>query len=132
MVNTELAEPVKVLENIEDGHGSKIILEGPLVMFPKSPQIVFNVFALREEAGDGVTRNFTIINFADFDLFFAIRDKLQKVWDDNVATSEYDRNKYINRKIWLKVTGSKNVVAADQANPQIVPAEIEDVEITIL
>ncbi len=131
VVDTSVSNPIRVLERIEQGHGTKITLKGPLVMFPESPQIKFNVFALRTEDSDDVRRNFTIVNFSDIDLFFAIRDKLQKVWDQNVASAVYDRNKYINRKIVLTVTGSKNVVAPDQANPQIVPVTIEDVDIQI-
>ncbi len=131
MVDTESDEPIRVLERIEDGHGTEITLTGPLVMFPKSPQIKFNVFALRTEDADQVSRNFTIVNFEDIDLFFAIRDKLQATWDQYVASAQYDRNKYVNRKILLKVTGTKNVVSPTQANPQVVPASIDDIEIII-
>ncbi len=131
-VDTEAPEPIRVLEKIVEGHGEPIVLTGPLVMFPESPQIIFNVFALRTEDQEGVSRNFTIVNFDDFNLFFAIREKLQKVWDEQAATSEYDRNKYINRKIQVTVTGTKSVVSPNQANPQVVPIAIEDVKIEIL
>jgi hypothetical protein len=130
-LDTASADPVRVLERIEDGHGTEITLTGPLVMFPESPQIKFNVFALRVEDSDQVQRNFTIVNFADFDLFFAIRDKLQEAWDKHIATMTYDRNKFINRSVMLTVRGTKNVVSPDQANPQIMPASLDDVEITI-
>lgn len=131
-VNTLVQNPIRVMERIEEGHGTPIKLTGPLVMFPQSPQIMFNVFALRTVDSDDVKRNFTIVNFEDTDLFLAIRDKLQKAWDDHQSSAEYDRNKYINRKIILTVEGTKNVVAPNQANPQIIPASINDVKIQFL
>lgn len=130
-VNTFVPNPITVLEEIVEGHDQEIILSGPLVMFPQSPQIKFNVFALRQEDSDGVSRNFTIVNFQDFALFTKIREALQKSWDENLVSAQYDRNKYINRKIWVTVKGKKNVVDPTQANPQILPAAFDDVVIEI-
>jgi hypothetical protein len=131
IVNPDMDQPVRVIERMVEGHGEPIELTGPLVMFPESPQIRFNIFALRTEDQDLVNRNFTIVNFQDFDLFMAIRQKLQDAWDANILSATYDRNKFINRNIQVTVRGEKNVVSPDQANPQVLPAKIEDVEITI-
>lgn len=131
-VDTSLSNPIRVLESIADGHGEPFELTGPLVMFPQSPQIIFNVFAIRQEDGDGIHRNFTVINFEDMDLFEEMRLKFQEAWDQAVSTAKYDRNKYINRKIQVTVRGLKNVVSSQQANPQIVPEKISDIEITFL
>ena len=126
------AEPVRVMEEIAEGHGEEFTMTGALVMFPQSPQIKFNVFALRQEDADGISRNFTIVNFQNIDLFLKIREELQKAWDSAPQSATYDRNKYINRKIQVTVKGVKNLVAPDQANPQIMPEKFEDVEIRFL
>ncbi len=131
-VNTEMSQPIRVIEAIEDGHGEPFELTGALVMFPQSPQILFNVFAIRQEDGDGIHRNFTIINFEDMKLFEDIRRRFQEVWDAEINSAEYDRNKFINRKIQVTVKGIKNVVSPQQANPQIVPSRLSDIEINLL
>lgn len=131
-VNSRVENPITVLNRIEDGHGEPIELTGDLVMFPKSPQIKFNVYALRIEDENGLRRNYTLINFEDADLFFAIRDKLEAAWKSKTETAVYDRNKFINRKIKVTAKGLKNVVAKNQANPQIVPSRLEDVSVTFI
>ncbi len=130
-LDTSMAHPVEVIEEIVEGHDKPLTLSGPLVMFPKSPQIKFDVFAIRTEDGDGVNRNFTVVNFDDIDLFLELRERFQKVWDENQDTAQYDRNKYINRNIMVTVSGTKNVVSPDQANPQIVPAKMQDIQIVV-
>ena len=95
-LDNSVESPVQVLESIADGHGETIELTGPLVMFPKSPQIKFNVFALRTQDSDQISRNFTIVNFSVIDLFFAIRDQLQSLWDQHVSTARI-RSKQIHQ-----------------------------------
>lgn len=131
-LDTTHAEPVRVIEEIAQGHGQPFTLTGPLVMFPQSPQIKFNVFAIRQEDNDGIRRNYTVVNFSDFELFEKIRMKLQEAWTANEPSATYDRNKFINRKIMVTVKGTKNLVSPVQANPQILPDRIEDIEIEIL
>ncbi len=131
-VDEDAANPIRVIERIEEGHGEPFEITGPLVMFPKSPQIIFNVFAVREQDSDGIHRNYTVINFEDMDLFEKIRQNFQKAWDQAKDSAEYDRNKFINRKIQVTVRGLKNVVSPTQANPQVVPSQIDDIEIEFL
>lgn len=126
------ALPVRVMEEIAQGHGEEFTISGSLVMFPESPQIKFNVFAVRQEDSDGIRRNFTVVNFQDINLFFKIKDELQKAWDSASQHAQYDRNKYINRRIKVTAKGTKNLVAPDQANPQVVPDKLEDVTIEFL
>ena len=131
-VDTAAATPVRVIERIADQHGEEITMSGSLVMFPQSPQIRFNIFAIRQEDAEGINRNFTIINFENNKLFTEIRLMLQKQWDDNIATAEYDRNKFINRKIKVTVKGIKNLVSPNQANPQVIPDKMEDVTVSVM
>jgi len=130
--------PVQVLEKLVDLHGKPaggtdpktgkaMGLDGVLVMFPKSPQVKFNVFALQVTDADGVKREHTLVNFDDPNVFFAIRDSLQKMWDAQAATIVDARNKYINPKIRLHVEGTGNVVDPGQANPQVLLTSEKDI-----
>src|SRR5690606_19036862 len=49
-----------VLEHMSDLHHQIVDYEGVLVMFPASPQVKFNVFALQKDLGDGQVRDFTL------------------------------------------------------------------------
>jgi len=123
--------PLTVLKRIEDGHGETVTLKGALVMFPKSPQIRFNVYALRFDDGE-TNWNYTIVNFDDFDLFKALREKLEAAWNEKSEFAIYDRNKFLNSKIKITVTGVKNVVDEGQANPQVLVNSLDDLKIEFL
>lgn len=137
-----VANPVEILGHpMVDYHGNRAvtILEdnttedgvvGSLVLFPKSPQLKFNVFALQVIDSDGVRRNFTLVNFSDFDVFMGVLKKLQTAWD---AADPKDivngRNKLVNPKIRIRAKGVYNVQDPNQANPQILLNRIDDIEI---
>ncbi len=121
--------PVEVLEKVVDGHGQPITLEGNLVFFPKSPQIIFGIYALQTVDANGLKLNYTLVNFDDFDAFTEIRRKMEKVWEAEKATLEDGRNCFINPKIRIKATGIKNVTSPSQANPQVLLEGPDAIEI---
>lgn len=125
-------QPIRLIEQIACGHNKPLELTGELVMFPQSPQILFNVFALSIADAEDVQREYTLVNFTDMDLFTALRERLQKAWDENLDSVLMDRNKFINPKIRITARGIKNVVSADQANPQILINNLDDLSIEIL
>lgn len=116
-------KPVQVVERIVNGHGQTFDFSGPLVMFPKSPQIKFNIFAIQQESSTGLVRNFTLTTDFNkdpsFDLFQKIRKDLQTIWDNHSSQAYFYRNRLVNENIWIRVRGVKNVVSPVQANPQI-------------
>lgn len=118
-LDTKKAEPLKVIDRMVDWHGRKGSVEGVLVLFPKSPQVNFNVFALQMTDENGVSREFTLVNFEDDQVFSKIREKLQTIWDNSPSGIENGRNKLVNRQVKLKATGVFNVVDPGQANPQV-------------
>jgi len=118
-LDTSKPEPLVVTDRMVDWHGKKGSVEGALVLFPKSPQVNFNVFALQLIDENGVAREFTLVNFEDDVIFSKIRQKLQNFWDAAPAGVENARNKLINRQVKLRATGTFNVVDPGQANPQI-------------
>lgn len=128
-LDVNLRNSLCLIERIEEGHGEEIELTGPVVMFPQSPQIIFDVFALRTEDEDGVQRNYTLVNFSDPDVFKAVREKLEKAWYNHENSAVYDRNKYLNKKLIVTAKGTKNVVDPVQANPQILLESADDIEI---
>jgi hypothetical protein len=126
----EMTGGLVVIDRMGEGHNTPIELEGSLSLFPKSPQIIFNIFALKVKHPEQNTqRNYTIVNFEDMDLFMKIREKLQKLWDKNQASALPVRNHFNNPTIRLRVRGTKNVVNGEQANPQVLVNSLDDIEL---
>jgi hypothetical protein len=116
--------------SIVDLHGKDIERTGVLVKFPKSSQVIFDVFAVKEDIADGLSRQYTIVNFEDQELFKKIREKLATFWDAGDASKiENARNKLINPNVVVRIKGKGNVVDPQQANPQILVDKLEDVEL---
>jgi hypothetical protein len=126
----DVERPVEVVESVMALHGKPASLEGALVLFPKSPQVIFNVFAVLQELPGNTQRQYTLVNFDDPEKFGAIRKKLQDAWDAAGAGSAVSgRNKLISTKVRVRVTGTYNEIDPNQANAQIVLAGPEAVEI---
>lgn len=126
LVLQEGENAVVVLDALVHQHGTPIFHCGPLVMFPKSPQVKFNVFAIKKDIGDDLFRTYTLINFDDVDLFLAVREKAQKAWNLHTESITRGRNYYVNENLTACAKGSVNVVDPSQANPQIVIENLED------
>lgn len=136
-LDSTAAQPIEVMEQLVKLHGKPaggidqvtkkpIGLAGVLVMFPKSPQVLFNVFALQVTDADGVKREHTLLNF-DPTVFTAVRLKLQAIWDSEAATAVNGRNKLVNPNIRMRAFGDGNVVDPGQANPQVILASDADI-----
>jgi hypothetical protein len=126
----DVAQPVEVVDSITALHGRTADLEGALVLFPQSPQVRFNVFAVLEPLAGGAQRQFTLVNFDDTAKFTAIRNKLQAAWDSagpDAAVS--GRNKLISTQVRVRVKGIYNQIDPNQANAQIVLDGPEAIEI---
>jgi hypothetical protein len=123
-VHLELAdipEPVDRVESVMALHGRPAEVEGELVLFPQSPQVRFNVFAVLQKLPGELQRQYTLVNFDSAEAFQAIREKLQAAWD---ATEPGDaisgRNKLISTSVRVRATGTFNQIDPNQANAQIV------------
>jgi hypothetical protein len=121
---------IKVLGRIKDAHSHEVIREGILVRFPKSPQLKFDVYALQTTDDDGVSVEYTLVNFTNKDMFLAIQKKMTDAWNADVINAIDGRNKLVNPKIGLKARGTLNVQDPNQANPQIMLASPDDVAVT--
>lgn len=119
MLDPKAEVPVVVTDKLVTIHGKPGSVEGNLVLFPKSPQVKFNVFALQVPQANGTTREYTLVNFDDPQAFEKIREKCQELWDKNPGNIKNARNKFLNLNVRLKATGTFNVVDPGQANPQI-------------
>ncbi len=122
-------QPVKVVESIRELHGKTGTIEGALILFPKSPEILFNVFAVEQKLPGGLKRQFTLVNFDSPEVFEKIRQKLQTAWDQHATAYVNGRNKLISTAIRVKATGTFNEVSDSQANPQILLDSAEAIEI---
>lgn len=117
-------------ESIVEIHAKPIEKTGALVKFPKSDQVKFDVYAVQEILGDGLKRQYTIVNFKDSVLFESIRNKLAKFWDDADQTKVVNgRNKLINSEVVVSVKGIGNLQDKAQANPQIMVDKLDDIRL---
>jgi hypothetical protein len=128
-VDETVANPLQVIDSIQAQNGKQVTLEGALILFPKSPEIEFNVFAVQQLLSDGLSRQFTLVNFDDANLFQKIRDTLQKAWDQSPHDYVNGRNKLVSTKIRVKATGTINEVDPSQANPQILLKSLDSIVI---
>jgi len=126
-------QAISVVDPVHEQHGKNLAFEGELVMFPQSPIVKFNVFAIKVALDEGMHRTYTLISFDDPELFTHIREKLQAAWDAADASCvRNDRNKLVNPSVRVRASGFINHVDANQANPQILPSKIEDVQVLAL
>ena len=117
----DIDRPIEVVEAITALHGRPAAVEGALVLFPKSPQVVFNVFAVLQELPGRLTRQYTLVNFESPEAFARIREKLQDAWDSAEPSSAVSgRNKLVSTTVRVRATGTFNQIDANQANAQIV------------
>jgi hypothetical protein len=128
-VNESATDALKVIDSIQAKNGKSTVLEGALILFPKSPEINFNVFAVQEELTDGLKRQYTLVNFDSTDTFQKIRDALQKAWDKYPGAYVNGRNKLVSTRLRVKATGTFNEVDPSQANPQILLNSVDSIEI---
>jgi hypothetical protein len=118
-VNESAPDPLTVIDSIAAKNGKPAVVEGALMLFPQSPEIKFNVFAVQELLANGLNRQYTLVNMDDAAVFQKIRDLLQKAWDKSPGQYTNARNKLLSNVIRVKVTGTFNEVDPSQANAQI-------------
>jgi hypothetical protein len=126
----DAAQPVEVVESVMAMHGKPASVEGALVLFPQSPQVRFNVFAVLQKLPGDMQRQYTLANFENQETFDRIREKLQRAWDAAGPDSAVSgRNKLISTKVRVRATGKFNETDPNQANVQIVLDGADSVEI---
>ncbi len=123
------ADALKVLHAVTLDHGKPKTMTGKMVMFPKSPMVMFPVFAIDVDMGDGVFIPHTVLSFTDVELFKQARAKFQEAWDRHPETVRNYRNKFINDALTVTVTGTYNMIDPLQANPQLVITSLDDIQI---
>jgi len=128
-INEKETNPVQVIESVTAMHGKPVSFEGALVMFPKSPEIMFNVFAVEDQSHPGLKRQFTLVNVDDPKVFAAIRAALQAAWDRHPGQYVNGRSKLVSQKIRVRAQGTFNEVQANQANAQILLKSADAIQI---
>lgn len=121
------SQPLKVIDAIAQWHEQPTTLTGSLVKFPQSPQLKFDVYAMEVDTQD-IKRYFTLINFENTAEFDKIRQKLAKIWDAHATTAVSGRNMLINPQVTIEATGVGNIISPEQANPQILLENAEQVK----
>ena len=124
----DVEQPVEVIDSVMALHGKEARVEGALALFPKSPQVQFNVFAVLQDLPGGLRRQYTLANFKDKETFAKIRDKLQAAWDASPEAAS-GRNKLVSRRVRIRVAGTFNEVDVNQANVQILLGGPDAIEI---
>lgn len=124
-----VGKAITMLDSMVAQHGQEIEVVGSLVLFPKSPQLNFDIFALEVNSGFGLFRNYTLVNFEDPEFFETLRNHLSAIWDSQLPTVERGRNMLVNREIKLQISGVANVVSPNQANPQILINSLDQINL---
>jgi hypothetical protein len=126
----DVETPVEVIDSIMALHGKPADIEGALVLFPKSPQVQFNVFAVLQTLPGGLQRQYTVVNFDDQAAFAAIRKKMQDAWDAaGQGSAVSGRNKLVSTRVRVRAVGTYNEIDPNQANAQIVLPSADALEI---
>lgn len=114
-------QPIEVLDSIHELHGKEFSQEGNLVLFPKSPQINRDIWAIEQKNETAQnSRTFTLVNFSKVGEQEKIDSKLRKWWDKANNGAIIDgRNKLINKDVRIRAKGVMNVVDPNQANAQM-------------
>jgi len=128
-VDESSATPIRVVDSIHSLHGTKGTITGALILFPKSPEIKFNVFAVQQILGSGLKRQFTLVNFESMEKFEKLRALLQQAWDRHPTDYVNGRNKLVNTKVTVSATGMFNDDNPSQANPQILLGDLNSIQI---
>ncbi len=123
------AGSLEIIESVTAMHGKPVEYSGDLVLFPKSPQVRFNVFAFQRSMREGLTLEYTLVNFESPEVFMQIREKLQKAWDESPIEAKNDRNKLIKKGLRVTAKGIVNYQDPNQANPQIILKSPDDLMI---
>ena len=127
-------DALTVVESVAQLNGRSADVEGALVLFPKSPEIRFDVFAVTDESSvvvaAGLHRQFTMLNIQDPSIFDAIREKLGAWWASRARDFKNGRNKLESRCLRVRARGVFNQVDANQANAQIILQSADDVTVT--
>jgi hypothetical protein len=131
LLDTAAAKPLEVIERLLDYHGKPFDADGILVRFPKSPEIIDDVYALQAVDADGISREYTLLNQSP-PIFQTIHDKLAAAWKSRPGQVIDGRNKLLNPSIHVHAHGTFNLVAPNQANAQILLDSADDVTVTIL
>ncbi len=132
LVLAERPDAVEMLDAILAQHGKPVELQGPLVLYPDSPALLFDIFALHDVDAQGLTRDYTLVNFTDIELFKSMRQRLADTWAAHADESVNRRNKRVSTRIIVRARGTMNMQDPNQANPQILIASPEDLEIEVL
>lgn len=122
-------KPVELIDSVKALHGEPASVEGALILFPKSPEIVFNVFAVQDILPSGVKRQYTLVNMDDPAVFKQIRDALQQAWDRHPKDYVNGRNKLVSTRVRVKATGIFNEIDPGQANAQIFLSSASSIQI---
>jgi len=122
---------IKLLDSVKDLHGKPASVQGRLILFPKSPEISLNIFAVEVPLQAGLKRQYTLVNFDDPEVFNQILQLCQKAWDRHSGKDDFinGRNKFISNHIQVKVTGTFNEIDPSQANAQVLINAVKDVQI---
>jgi hypothetical protein len=130
-LDTSAAKPIEVLQRLVDLSGKPFVADGSLVRFPKSEQIIVDVYAVQVIDSDGVGREYTLVN-NDPAVFTAIAAKLAAAWRSRPGQGVDGRNKLVNPLIQVHASGTFSVIDPNQANAQIILDSPDDVTVTFL
>jgi hypothetical protein len=119
-------KPIEIVDRIVNCHGKQKTITGSLVLFPSSPQITRDIYAIQVEDVNGLVRHWTLVNFENQYAFDQIQTKAAQAWNSFRKSRKHGRNYLINQQIRVNATGVMNIISPSQANPQLILDSAKD------
>ncbi|MBY0404930.1 MAG: hypothetical protein K2X66_13605 [Cyanobacteria bacterium] len=134
---------IQIIDRIQKKHHKKITVEGRLILFPKSPLINRDVWAIEcfepqplktlsvvnTTSPQFPPRYFSLVNFETQGLQSKIDEKLKTIWQNDPSQVEDLRHKYGKQNLFIKVSGRFNIVDSNQANAQLVITDLNEMSL---
>lgn len=132
LVLDETLEPaLKVTDSIRARNGQKTRVVGFLALFPRSPLISRDTYAINVDQ-NGVQTSYSLVNFDDPELFAKLQRALEQAWKSDSSHITRGRNTFLNGRVSVAIEGKINMVSPSQANPQIIVDDFSALKINLL
>jgi hypothetical protein len=119
VLNESLNPPIKITDSIRAQNGKQTRVVGYLALFPRSPLISRDTYAINVDQ-NGIQTSYTLVNFDNPEIFEKLQRALEQAWKSDTSKISRGRNYFLNGRVSVAIKGKLNMVSPSQANPQII------------
>jgi hypothetical protein len=128
VLNESMNPPIKVTDSIRARNGQKTRVVGYLALFPRSPLISRDTYAINVDQ-NGIQTSYTLVNFDNPEIFEKLQRALEQAWKSDTSKISRGRNYFLNGRVSVAIEGKLNMVSPSQANPQIIVDDFKALKI---